>query len=252
MAALGVFFAVLLRLGGGLSTIGTARPLSQVYAFSAHLWDYVLPGPYSLIFGHLTAPFLTARFGISDAWDSAIYPGYLVVLLAIGGFVSVVRGLRSGRVAIGELRVVAVLACGALAVVAFVSSGPPSVALGGLHIPLPSGLIYAITPSWQTFSRFVMLLEPALIIMMAAELARVRRRLDTRRAAAAMAIIGLLLAADLWARPPQRTVSTTPPPAYAWLGAHPGGTVADYPLLPGYAPANARSRFWQARTATRC
>jgi hypothetical protein len=64
--------------------------------------------------------------------------------------------------------------------------------------------------------------------------------------AVVFALIGLLLMADLWAREPKRTVSTTPPTAYSWLRAHQGGTVADYPILPAYAPANASTLFWGA------
>jgi hypothetical protein len=247
VAILGVFFAVVLKLGGGLSSIGSVpRPISQVYAFSAHLWDYLLPGPYNPLVGHLTGPPLTARMGVSDVWDSAVYPGYVVIGLAVLGFGGAVRRLRANRAELADIRTVATLAAGALAMVAFICSLPPSMSVGNFSIRFPSALIYDITPTWQTFSRFVILLELALIIMMAAQLAQLRSSLDARRAAAIFTLIGLLLAVDLWARPPHRTVSTTPAPAYAWLRAHPGGIVADYPLLPGYDPATASALYWGA------
>lgn len=246
IAVLGVFFVALLKLSGGISSIGAvARPIVQVYAFSAHLRDY-LPGPFNLFFGRLTGPYIEARLGISDTWDSAVYPGYVVVALAIGGLVVAVRALRANRAVIADRRVIAVLISLPLVVVAFVSSGPPTVSIAGLSIPLPSDALYHLTPTWQTFSRFIILLELALILMMAAALAHLRQTLDTRRAGLVFALIGLLLVFDLWARQPDRVTSTTPPPAYAWLDAHPGGTVADYPILPAYAPANATALFWAA------
>jgi hypothetical protein len=246
VAALGVFFVALIKLGGGLSSVGAvSRPISQVYIFSAHLREY-LPGPYNLLFGHLTGSYLISHLGIDDTWDTALYPGYVVLALAVGGFVMTVRSLRSHRAALADIRVVAVLTAGALALVAFVSSGPPTIALLGHSLTLPSGALFHLTQTWEAFARFVMLLELALIIMMAAALAHLRRTLRAPRLGLVFALIALLLVVDLWDRQPQRTTSTTPPPAYAWLKAHPGGIVADYPLLPAYDSFNARAMYWGA------
>jgi hypothetical protein len=247
VAVLGVFFVVLLKLGGGLSSVGAAtRPISQVYAFSAHLSDYLLPSPYSLLFGNLTAPYLISHLGIADTWDTALYPGYVVVALAGAALFRTAKALRTSRATLADIRIVAVLTCAVLATVAFVSSGPPSVSLLGLRIWLPSDLVFHITPSWQTFTRFVILLEPALIIMMAAALAHLRHSVRAPRVWLIFALIGLLLVVDLWDRQPDRTVSTSPPPAYAWLHAHPGGMVADYPLLPAADSETALGFFWGA------
>jgi hypothetical protein len=243
VGALGVCFLALLKFGGAaVATI--PRPISQVYAFSAHLWQYLLPGPNSLLVGHLTGPYLAARLGIADFWDSAVYPGYTVIVLAIAGFYAAFRQTRACREALADKRVVAVLTAGVLAAVAFVSSGPPTVSLLGIRVPLPSDVIYHVTPSWQTFSRFVILLELGLVIMMAAALTRIRQTLSGARLILVFALIGLLLVVDLWASPTQRTVSTTPKPAYAWLLDHQGGLVADYPILPAYDPASAQALYW--------
>jgi hypothetical protein len=243
VAALGVFFAALLKFGGA-SVATIPRPISQVYAFSAHLWQYLLPGPNSLLAGHVTGPYLAARLGIADFWDSAVYPGYIVIVLAIAGFLPAVHALRANRSALADRRTVAVLTAGVLAAVAFICSGPPTISLLGLNIPLPSDVIYHITPTWQTFSRFVILLEVGLVIMMAAALTRTRQTLVGLRLVLVFAVIGLLLIVDLWASPARRTVSTTPTPAYAWLRDHPGGLVADYPILPAYDPASAQALYW--------
>lgn len=245
VAALGMFFALLLRLGG--ASVGTVpRPFFQVYAFSAHLWDYLLPGPNSLLVGHITRPYLAARLGIANFSDTAVYPGYTVIVFAVAGFLPAVRALRANREALADRRVIAVLTAGVLAAVAFISSGPPTVSLLGISVPLPSDLIYHITPSWQTFTRFVILLELALVVMMAAALTQMRRTLTGRRLVLAFGLAGLLLAVDLWASPAQRTVSATPKPAYAWLRHHPGGIVADYPILPASNPSTAQALYWGA------
>jgi hypothetical protein len=245
VAALGVLFLILLKEGGGLSSVGTSsRPLGQVFVFSAHLREYLLPGPYSILFGNLTGPYLISHLGVDDTWDTALYPGYVVIVLAISGFVTVVRALRANHAVLEDIRVVAVLTSGVLAAVAFVASGPPEISLGGFHIWTPSGVLFLITPTWQTFARFVILLELALIIMMAGALARVRQSLRAPRLWLVFALIGLLLLVDLWDRQPVRTASTTPPPAYAWLRDHRGGTVADYPILPANDSYIARALFW--------
>jgi hypothetical protein len=247
VAALGLFFLILLKAGGGLSEVGTIkRPLSQVYSYSAHMRDYLLPSPNNLLFGRLTGDYLNARLGYSNSWETAIYPGYVVITLASLGFARSMRLILRGRATLSDVRILAVVAAGTLAGVAFISSGPPSVSVAGLSIPLPSGILFRITPTWQTFSRFVILLELSLCLMMAAEVAHLSRRFEGRRVGLVMALIAMLLVVDLWARPAHRTVSTAPSPAYAWLRAHPGGTVAEYPLLPGMAPANASGFFWQA------
>jgi hypothetical protein len=245
VAALGMFFVILLKVGG-TSSVGTVtRPISQVYAFSAHLRDY-LPGPYSLLFGRITRDYLISHLGIADTWDTALYPGYVVLVLAVAGLVAVLRTRRTDPALLSNRRAIVVLTAGALAVVAFVSSGTPTVSVLGVTVWLPSDALYHLTPTWQTFTRFVILMEIALIFMMGAALTRLRRSLPTPRLWLAFTLIGLLLVVDLWDRQPQRTASTSPPAAYAWLRTHQGGIVADYPLLPANDSFTALSAFWGA------
>ena len=244
VAALGLFFALVLRISGGLTSVGTLpRPIDQVYAFSASLRDY-LPGPYNPLFGQITGPYLKAHLGFSDFWDSAVYPGYVVVILALVGFVGVVTRVRANKSEPSDIRTVATMSAGILAVVAFVSSATPTVSVLGFQLKMPSWFIFEITPTWQTFSRFVILLELALVILMAAALAHLRQSMKVNKIGPVFLLVWGLLALDLWAQPPHHTVSTRPAPVYVWLRAHPGGIVADYPILPAYDPASAAALFW--------
>jgi hypothetical protein len=242
-----VAFGVLVVLAGGSSAAGVqSRGLRDLYGYGARIYQYLLPDPNNLLFGHVTGPFLFNHLNGSDPWESALYLGISVVGLAAFGFTRVARTVRGhGAHALDDIRVVAVLCAGTLAAVAFVCSAPPTLDIIGISIPMPSDIIHRITGTWRVYSRFVIVVELALSLLLACEVRRLRHALGDRGRVLVIVVIGPILMLDLWARPPVRTVSTKPPAAYVWLREHPGGIVADYPILPVTAFASATELFWQ-------
>jgi len=132
-----------------------------------------------------------------------------------------------------------------LAIVAAWFSSPPKIRFLGVWSPTPSDIIFQFTSTWRVYTRFVELIELGACIPMAYAVAKL---LDNRRRSVGLALftaLAVVLVLDLWARPPVRTVSTQPPPAYVWLKDHPGGIVADYPINPAVYPDYA-DLFWQS------
>jgi hypothetical protein len=245
--ALLAVFGVLVVLGGGASAAGVqSRAIGYLYVYASRVYQYLLPDANNLLFGHLTSPYLTRRIGQSNSWESALYLGLSVMVLAAAAFVSAVRIVRRrGLQALEDIRLVAVLCAALLAAVAFVCSGPPTVHILGVSVILPSDIIYKLTATWRVYARFVIVIELSLCLMLAYEVSRIRYSLGGHRRVFVTAVIGVILVFDLWARPPVRTVSTKPPAAYVWLREHPGGIVADYPIVPAISPDVAPEMFWQ-------
>lgn len=231
--------------GGGETGTLLSEQITELYTYSARWLEWVLPDQNNLIFGGLTAHYLTTHLHGSNFAESSIYLGDSVVVMALGGVCLGVVALRKlGRAAARDIQMVAVVAGAALALVAAWFSAPPKVHIFGVSVPMPSWFVFHITSTWRVYTRFVELIELGLCILLAFA---VRGLLARRGRTTSLIVFGALAAVlvlDLWARPPIRTTRITTPPEYTWLREHPGGTIADYPLEPAVYP-NYAPLFWQ-------
>ena len=238
MAALTVLAG---RTGGGVRT----QIVHELYNYTARPLEWLLPDRQNLIFGGLTRGYLTSHLHGSDFSENSLYLGLSVLGLALVGLAIAIRALRdSGRAALRDPAIVAVLAGACLALVAAWFSLPPTLNILGFPVLMPSGLVYMFTSTWRAYSRFVEVLELGLCIMLAFGVSRLLTRLRSGTALAVTGLLAIVLVVDLWARPPVRTASTTPPAEYVWLRDHPGGIVADYPIMAGDYP-DYHALFWQ-------
>lgn len=250
VAPIVVLFGALgaLTVVAGNATTGTVRTqaLQELYTYSARWLEWLLPDRYNLIFGGLTGPYLTAHLHGSNFSESTLYLGISVIALAgVGAVLACRRSVFGRRVGSVDLGVIAALVGTLTALVAAWFSSPPKVDLFGVVlVPTPSDAIYQFTSTWRVYTRFVELIELGLCLPLAYAVARLLTHRDLVRNAAVFGGLAAVVVLDLWARPPVRTVSTTPPPEYAWLAKHPGGIVADYPLNPADYP-NYSDLFWQ-------
>ncbi len=229
--AAGVVFAVLVCLFAvnAASSDASLRQngLEALYVFSARPAELLLPtvGPLS----RWTADYLSRNMHGSNVSEVSIYLGLSMLALSIVGVVAAVRARAATRRARATL-----FAC-VLALVAVAFSAPPRGDLLGLRIPMPSLLVYDITPTWRVFARFVILAMLAVCLMAAAGIAELTRG---RRSATALAITGVcavVVAVDLWARNPNYHTALVTPGIYKVLRELPPGVVAEYPLQPfGY------------------
>jgi hypothetical protein len=236
-----------LTVFAGGSETGTLRTesITELYTYSARWLEWLLPDQNNLILGGLTQPYLTSHLHGSNFAESSLYLGDSVLILAVGGLgLGLVRLRRLGRAAARDIRVVAVIGAGALALVAAWLSAPPKVHILGLWVPMPSWFIFHVTSTWRVYTRFVELIELGLCILLAFAVQAILARRGRVSGVIVFAAIAAVLVLDLWARPPIRTTRITAPPEYTWLKDHPVGIVADYPLEPAVYP-NYAPLFWQ-------
>ncbi len=226
---------------GGVQT----QDIDQLYTYSARWAEWLLPDRHNLLFGGLTDHYLVSHLHGSNFGESSVYLGISVLALAAAGTIGAARAIRRRRgEAARDPRVVAAVAGAALAVAAALFSAPPVIRPLGQPLLMPSGMVYELTSTWRDYSRFAELLELGLCLPLAFAVSRLlagRRRVPSGIVVAGLALV---LVIDLWARPPVRAVSATPPPEYVWLRDHPGGTVADYPIEPADDPQYS-ALFWQ-------
>jgi hypothetical protein len=242
LAGLGAFAAE----HGGASADGLqTRGINEFFAFSSRPLEWLLPDRSNLVVGHLTRGYLNHHLHGSSFVEASGYVGVSVLVLAAVGVVWAVGRIRAGRggEAVLDLRVVAVLAGALLALVAALFSLPPTLSIGHFSLALPESVVYLFTSTWRTVSRLVEVVELGLCLALAGGVARLLRGRGARAGALLVAGLAVVLVLDLWARPQTRAVSATPTAEYAWLADHPGGTVADYPLLAAAFPHYA-STFW--------
>lgn len=230
---------ILSRLAGGTQT-GALRslPIADLYTFSARWFEWLLPDANNLLFGRFTGSYLVSHLDGSNFSESALYLGVSVLVLAGTGFALTVRRIRVlERMAADDPSVLAGVAGAALAVVSLLFSLPPTLQILGRPLTMPSGFVYQLTATWRDYSRFVEVTELGLCILLALAVSWILGRCRGRSRWLVFALLATVLCLDLWARPPApRTTKVTLPPAYRWLHNHPGGIVADYPLLPAAYP----------------
>lgn len=239
---------VLSKLGSGTGASGEGirtQPLEALYTYAARVQEYLVPDRDNLLFGDRTTRYFDARMHGTNPSENSLYLGWSVlVIAAVGLALALLVVWRRRRAAAQDPQAVAAIAGGVVAAVAVAFSAPPKLVVLGHLVPMPSLLVFHVTSTWRVYSRFVVVVELGLVLAFAYGVARLLAR---RPAAARVAIavaLGAVLVVDLWARPDVRAIPTTPPDAYIWLKAHPGGTVAELPLKPAVAP-DYSPLFWR-------
>jgi hypothetical protein len=238
IALMGALGALTVLAGGSQAGAVRTQNLQQLVAFSARLPEWLLPDSNNFLFGGLTHPYLSSHLHGSNFQESSLYLGVSVIILALAGAVLAARRIRSeGAHAAGDIRVTAAVSAACLAAAAAAFSLPPITHVFGVRVAMPSGFVFALTSTWRVYSRLVELIELGLCILLAYAVAALLRRCSPTRRLAVVAALGVVLVVDLWARPPAPRATTTSLPAeYVWLAQHPGGIVADYPLLAAEDP----------------
>lgn len=242
IACLGV-----VQLSGGSGGGGeVSRPFEHLIIFSARPHEFFLPDRNNLLFGGLTSDYLTEHLHGSNFSENSLYLGLSLMILAlVGAAVTVQRVWRERRAAAADGRVVAATGAAITAVVAAAFSMPPQVTIGGVLVNFPMWYVAQVTGAYRAVSRFVILIELAVCVLAAIGLAALLVRLRPRVAAGVAAAVLVLVALDLWARPPAPVNAVTPPATYYARAAQlPPGILVEYPLFPAEFP-DSNAIFWQ-------
>ncbi len=200
------------------------QTIQEATAFSARAAEYVVPTSEHPLFGEQAGEYRLDHLHGSNRAENTLYVGGTVLALALAGLIF---GLLQG----GRLRRVAVAAA-TLAVAAFAFSAPPEVDLLGLTFPTATKFLFELTASWRVFSRLVVVVMLALVVLAAIGMFFIVRRRALALQAALLAVLLVVIGADLWARPAQGTNKLIVPDAYNRLAQMPPGTAVEYPLVP--------------------
>ncbi|HYF24783.1 MAG TPA: hypothetical protein VD931_03505, partial [Baekduia sp.] len=240
----GLAVLALAAAGSGSGDVRT-QPIDALYTYSARVHELVLPDRNNLIFGGATEGYLTEHLHGSNFSENSVYLGLSVLGLALLGAALAARLLwRERRAVAGDAPVVAAVTGALIAVTATAFAAPPKVGVLGVQVPTPSYAVFQVTSTWRVYSRFALLIELGLCLLLAFGLVRAGFGRPRAWRAAALGALAVVVVLDLWARPDVRTTKTTPIDAYLWLRDHPGGGVAEFPIQPASSPGYA-PLFWQ-------
>lgn len=227
--------AVLLLSRSG--NVSVPRPRSDLTTYSARPWDYVLPPnthPITrlhAIFKRLLFDWPSEHLHGSNFTENTLYPGAVILLLALGFTVHAARAGRSR--AASEIPPGLAAACLlAIAGAAILFSFPPEVRISRVAIPMPSGLVFGVAPYWRTYARFFILAHTAIVILAGLGAALLLARHGRiPRAVVSLCLIALI-GFELLTFPPRKYRRyDAKPPVYRWLADQRSvSTVAEYPM----------------------
>jgi hypothetical protein len=220
-----------LAVYAGIATTDDAAPIRT--STLAQLWfaeplQYLVPHPNNILFGDWATSYRQRHWGISG--EAEIYLGVSVLVLALAGVAVLIRGVRDRRMSAGTL------ALPLLVVAGLAFSLPAHVDVFGLSVKSPTGYVFSVTTQFRIFVRLVEVIMLALAVLAAIGATSLLRRLTGRAAGIAIGALFVIVALDLWAKPPAPSAKVPAPAVYTRLAAEPLGIVAEYPLLPAEAP----------------
>ncbi len=212
---------------------------SKKYFHGAAISDYFLPPGHSPVFGRF---FGAGSWPTPHTGEETLFFGWTTMLLA---FVGALLWLVRGHTEKGERRFMLTLSVW-LIPIGFLGSLPAYATVHGSRVPLPSAAfaIGTFTNWWKIYSRYGVLVAIGMVILGAWTVSvgiRHRRRLG---AAAAVCALAFLVVEMLPGTPAPTWNAAAIDGATRWLERHPGGIVADYPMLQYWNSSALNSPAW--------
>jgi hypothetical protein len=210
--------------------------MHDAYIYSARISDYILPAtdnPFALPFiSHLKS---STTHGKDVTFT--LFLGWVLMLAVIG----VVAWWIRYRSVSGEIRILRILSISffILAIGAFLFSLPPTIQIFSVTIYTPTWLLATLAPTWRVFARLYFIVQPALILMVAAWLTEYistkPKRIKLKYVwIVATLLTGLLLVEYLPRNPFDASkfwsFDTSLPAAYATIRDSPAKVLAEYPM----------------------
>ncbi len=225
---------------GTNSGAGLNRAVGDLSIFGIRPTDLLVPPSGNVVLGDRLESFWAAHAHGANRAEIINYLGWLTIALAAVWLVFCVRHWSEIR----ERQRIATAGLVASFVAGLVFAAPSPLLFFGHKVPMPSRLLFAIVPAFRVLGRWDFMLMAALIPLAAFGLQTVWRALARRRAAVAVAAVGLAMVVsflELALHPAEPRFRSAPaPPEYAAVRQTPDGILADYPL--GYSDV---FRLWQ-------
>jgi O-antigen/teichoic acid export membrane protein len=239
-AVAGGVLGIVAVASGTNSGAGLHRAVGDLSIFGIRPADLLVPPTGNVVLGNRLASFWSTHNHGANLAEIVNYVGWLTILLAATWIVFCVR--RWSRV--GERQRIATAGLVAAVIGGLVFATPSPLLFFGHKLVMPSRLLFELVPAFRVVSRWDFLLMAALIPLAALGLQVVWRALRRRRAAVAVAAVGVAMVVsflELALHPGQpRFRSAPPPPEFVAVNETPNGILADYPL--GYSDV---FRLWQ-------
>ena len=210
----------------------SVHPIESLQQFGSRFAAYFAPNTHSPTLGELVPSAVRAR--LESSGEPSLYFGLTTIALACTWLLIRRRRLSPVRPEDHFLTVFGV----SLLVGGWVMSLPRLYGWGFVRVPTPAWFIGHVTTFWRVYARFGVLVGLALVLLAALALDLLVRRRGAWIGVLALALLAVELVPGL---PVATWRANDPPAADRWLGRHPGGIVANYPLPTG-PPSGRRAQ----------
>lgn len=205
-------------------SLGGTRSATDLHGYGARWYDWLLPQMDHPLMGAGYPAFRERHFHLSNATESTLYLGAVVILLAVVGLSAVWGRALTRRHARAAVFAVVLMLFGVITAL-------PDRVLGG-RIPTPSVFIFPLFPYWRVYSRLYVVVALGLVILAGIGIAVLLARRRPAVSAALAVLLGLALAVDFSTGTARW--DSTPPPVYDVLRAKGPGARVEYPITTPY------------------
>ncbi len=213
------------------------RGASELVTYSARPLMYLLPDPDNPFLGKFSKSIIERDYfsATATATYGKIYVGISVIVLALIGFVVLVRTIRrrGWRSTLAERSTLAAALLTVAAICAAAFSAPPRIVILRVSVPMPIEIVTHITSDFRTTARLAVIVMLGLCVLAGLALAKLFSRLRGPMALVVCGALSVLVVCDLWARPPYEVTPIVVPSVFRLLAHQAPGVYAEYPLLDG-------------------
>jgi hypothetical protein len=220
------FLAVLSTMSATEGIGARTHDAQELRFYAARALEYVVPDAQSPLFGGATRHYIGILMHGGSAIENTLYVGGTVLLLALIALAAFIW--RKLKPTLGGV----VLALAFIVAAAVITSLPPEARILGVAIPFPSHFIAQITSTWRVYSRFVMVVMLALVLLAAVGLDALTRGRALWVKIGVMSLATIAIPLDLWTPQGGHVTKISTPGIYKTLARQPMGLVAEYPLAP--------------------
>jgi hypothetical protein len=194
------------------------NPIIETVRFAAQPFaSYFLPSPHHPVLGSLSTG------GHGSLSEKSFFFGYTTIALALYALILLARRRLPLQ---GPARLAVVIAAIALPL-AYVSSLPRVIHVGGVPIPTTAWVVGHVTTFYRVYARFGFVVGIALAVLAAAGLSVIARR---PRGQLVVAVLFAVLIFELLPGGIDPVAANTVPAHDRWLAGQPRGIVAHYPM----------------------